>query len=448
MLRFLSQSFPARRNDNDLNTRCSTVRTHGKRFFANRCGTVAIMMGITLPIFVGLLGLGVDVPNWYLAKRKAQTAVDAGAISGAYALYYTDSSHVARAAAADGAKRNEFVAGSDTTLTINIPPLSGPYAGDPSAIEVIVTQKQTLFFASILMDDEVNVVARAVAAAVNIGGDVCILGLDKEADGTLEFTGNNVTNVGCGVSSNSNSDASFLVWGSGELHATPVRAVGDIKVGNAADLYSDAPLRSFSLPVKDPYGVKGLDVQVTNMPGTCEAYDHKAQTLVLQPGRYCDGLKLSNADVTFEAGTYYLEDDFDVSGTSTLTGEGITFVLTGSGKDYANVKFAGGTVADLSAPTSGPYEGILFFQDPNAPSFKGNTMITNWFLGGSDMIFAGALYFPNQMLVYTGGADVGGSCLQIIGRKIMITGSAEIALDCPPDMDMAAIQNMDIRLVE
>lgn len=448
MLRFLSQSFPARQKDHDLHTRCSTARAHGKRFFADRCGTIAVMMSITLPIFIGLLGLGVDVPNWYLAKRKAQTAVDAGAISGAYALFYTDSAYEARSAATDGAERNEFVAGSEAILTINIPPLSGPYAGDPTAIEVIATQKQTLFFASILMDDEVNVIARAVASAVNIGGEVCILGLDKEADGTLEFTGNDVTNVGCGVSSNSNSDSSFLVWGSGELHATPVRAVGDIKVGNAADLYSGAPLRSFALPVKDPYGTKGLDLQVTGMPGPCEDYDHNAQTLILQPGRYCDGLKLSNADVTFEAGTYYLEDDFDVSGTSTLTGEEITFVLTGSGKDYATVKFAGGTVADLSAPTSGPYEGVLFFQDPNAPSFKGNTMITNWFLGGSDMVFSGALYFPNQMLVYTGGADVGGGCLQMIGRKIKITGNAEIALDCPPDMDITAIENLAIKLVE
>ena len=89
MLQFLSRSFATPRNDNGSGTRSSTVRTHGKRFLADRRGTIAIMMGIILPVFIGFLGLGVDVTNWYLSKRKLQTAVDAGAYAGALALSAT-----------------------------------------------------------------------------------------------------------------------------------------------------------------------------------------------------------------------------------------------------------------------------------------------------------------------------------------------------------------------
>ena len=52
-------------------------------------GSMAIVIAIVLPILIGFMGLSVDVTNWYLAKRKVQTAVDSGAISGALTLSYT-----------------------------------------------------------------------------------------------------------------------------------------------------------------------------------------------------------------------------------------------------------------------------------------------------------------------------------------------------------------------
>ncbi len=39
-------------------------------FGKDKRGGAAILIGLTLPIFVGFLGLGVDVTNWYLSKRK------------------------------------------------------------------------------------------------------------------------------------------------------------------------------------------------------------------------------------------------------------------------------------------------------------------------------------------------------------------------------------------
>ena len=123
-------------------------------------------------------------------------------------------------------------------------------------------------------------------------------------------------------------------------NATPVSTVGDIAIGGNGQLQSAAPLRSFQSPFLDPYGSKGRNLSTQGlMPSACTFNSlHLGDDTPLDPGRYCDGLKISGADVTFSAGTYIIDGgDFDVSGTSTLIGDGVTFVLTGSGNDYATV---------------------------------------------------------------------------------------------------------------
>src|SRR4029077_1698624 len=50
---------------------------------ADRSGSVAVIMGILLPILVGTLGLGFEVSNWYRVTRSMQNAADAAAIAAA-----------------------------------------------------------------------------------------------------------------------------------------------------------------------------------------------------------------------------------------------------------------------------------------------------------------------------------------------------------------------------
>ncbi len=422
-------------------------------FGKDRRGGAAILIGLTLPMFVGFLGLGVDVTNWYLSKRMLQTAVDSAVISAALTYSYTDDLAAARDAAADSAGRNDFTVGSGTTMAVNFPPTQGAYTGDDAAVEVIATWDQVVYLASVIFGDDVTVRARAVATLVGVPSEHCVLGLDPDFADTVEFTGNSNFTVNCGVASNSHSDEALTIWGNADIISTPVSTVGDIAVGGSGQLQSAAPLRSFQSPFLDPYGPKGRDLGTYGlMPSECTFTSLHLDLGIdtpLNPGRFCDGLKISDTNVTFSPGTYIIDGgDFTVSGTSTLIGDGVTFVLTGSGTDYATVKFSGGTIADLTAPTDGPFDGILFYQDADAPSFKGNTMISNTFLGGSEMVLTGALYFPSQEIVYTGGANLGGVCIQIIGRKVTFTGSGTIGFDCPNDMDIGPIVSLRVKLVE
>ena len=80
----------------------------------------------------------------------------------------------------------------------------------------------------------------------------------------------------------------------------------------------------------------------------------------------------------------------------------------------------------MSAPTSGEFSGILFYQDQDAA----DTVNDNKFNGGSATNFTGVLYFPNQEVEFTGGNTTGGSCTQIVARLISFSGNSEMNNEC------------------
>src|SRR5690242_16537754 len=104
------------------------------QLLADKRGTVAIIFGMTLPVLVGMAGLGVEAGLWYRTKRAEQTAADAAAIAGALELLHSNKSNMVAAARSDSAL-NGYPNSSPNTVTVNNPPQSGPNAGQASAVE-------------------------------------------------------------------------------------------------------------------------------------------------------------------------------------------------------------------------------------------------------------------------------------------------------------------------
>ena len=95
-------------------------------------GAVAVYVAIVLPAFVGAGGIAVDVASWYSTKRTMQSGVDAAAYAAPLELAQQGLDEAPdltamQAVANDAASRN----GIGTMVTLNVPPLSGPAAGDP-----------------------------------------------------------------------------------------------------------------------------------------------------------------------------------------------------------------------------------------------------------------------------------------------------------------------------
>lgn len=149
-------------------------------------------------------------------------------------------------------------------------------------------------------------------------------------------------------------------------------------------------------------------------------------TVTLQPGSYFGGLAITgNAKVTFSPGTYALAGGgLSVTGNSTLTGSGVTFYDTSApGYAYGPIDLTGNETANLSAPTSGPLEGMLFFQDRSIPVGSTGSTVT----GNSTSTLDGVVYFPTTSLKYTGNSSGSGYTF-LIADTIKITGNSSMTL--------------------
>ena len=159
----------------------------------------------------------------------------------------------------------------------------------------------------------------------------------------------------------------------------------------------------------------------------CGAVDVAGNASVtLPPGRYYGGIKITgNANVTFSPGTYILAGGgLTVTGNSTLKGTGVTFYNTSAtGYAYAPINLAGNETANLSAPTSGTFEGFLFFQDPAiSVGSAGLTVV-----GNSSSTFDGIIYSPTTAVTYVGNSSGSGYTI-LIGYTITMTGNSSFTV--------------------
>ena len=430
------------------------------RLWGDRSGVSFITTALTLPVIIGMTGLGVDVTFWFKDRRELQTIADSAAVAGAVARNNGATIADTQQAVYDHATRDGFVAAGNDLVTANIPPSSGPNQGNNAYVEVIVNQERELFFASLFQDAAPIIEARAVGGAV-FSGEHCIIGLDWYMDGAVEFSGTADANISCGVASNSESPSSIAIIGDAVLSADPAQAYGDILVQGSGELITNKPVQSFSQRVIDPYGPDGADLQVPadspcDYPGGMTV---NGATVTLDPGRYCGDLGIINGDVTFNPGVYIIDGgDFNVTGTSILYGEDVTFILTGADPDDIGIfHITGGTVAILIAPGpegqpayDGDYAGVLFYVDQTASSFQGANLIDNTTQGGSAMDLRGAIYSATREITYTGGASNGAGCLQIVARKVSFEGLSYInnSQEACEEQGVQAVYQVQVRLAE
>ena len=375
------------------------------RFLDDRRANTAIMFALSMPILVGMAGLGVETGYWYFKQRELQTAADVAAIAGAVEKRSGKAYAAIQAAATTEAVEHGYVAG---TIIVNNPPTSGTHI-DTKSVEVLLTMPATRFFSQLFAGDSVTLHARGVAFA-NDGGQACILALDPTASGAVTFTGNNLTLInGCNVMSNSLSDSSLVVNGSADVTVPCVLAAGGLSVDEGLNLTDCTEPQSNVPPAADPFA--GLPQPAVG--GPCLTLPSGNGAATLSPGRYCGGGNLKG-DKTFLPGTYVMDGgDFRINASANVTGSGVTFFMANN----ATTNFNGTASINLSAPTSGTYKGVIFYGDPD------NSYNTNKFNGTANSMLTGALYFPNQDVEFLGNFSGQNGCMRVVSRTVKFTGS-------------------------
>ena len=390
-----------------------------KRFWKETSGGVMIYAAFALPILLAVSGLAVDLGLWYVDKRVTQTAADSAAISSALEvmrldqpdIYESDILDIALASGGD----NGYHPSYGDTMELHYPPETGPYAGDDSAVEVIVRRPTAAFLGRILFKDDVTVASRAVAR-VDIN-DTCIWALNRTADKAIRISGAATVDLPCGILSNSNAEEAFSSDGSACVTAKRIRVVG----GSVGDCINPDPSLGMNA-VNDP-----LNGMAPPAYGPCEFSSNirvnSGDTLTLDPGVYCGMISvMSGGTLHFNEGLYVLDTaSMNFSSNATVTGSdaGVTFYITPDSGQGDNISVAANASVSLTAPgEDGELPGVLFYQDRES---SGD--ISHSFTGQASMDLEGILYFPNQRLQIAGGSEFDPVTTLIIADQVEFTGS-------------------------
>jgi hypothetical protein len=426
-------------------------------------GQVLIMTVLAMTVLLGFMALAIDVGFLFRARRNMQIAADAAAIAAALDYKYNNSKTSAQNAGVSAAAANGVTStgtcpianANNTYVCINIPPLYGPNAGSAGFVEAQIEQpNQTVFMGIITHNNFLPVGARAVVSAGASGG--CIWTLAKSGKDVSLTGSGSITASNCDIFDDSNASNALTLTGSGSVTAKEIGIVGSYNKTGSGSISPNPPTTGIT-PAADPLGLSAPTITAGTCTGTsavCNPSNTGSGSLVVTPGNYTSISNTGSGTVTLNpgnyvitgnltntgsgsmvlgAGNYTIGGNFSSTGSSSLTlGSGLYTVggnlnLTGSGAlTGLGVTFytQGGTTVtgsgsmDLTAPTSGAYSGVLFFQpstDSSAVALTGS--------GGATV--QGILYAPGSALTLTGSGSLTVS-LDIIVDSLSVTGSGSI----------------------
>lgn len=401
-------------------------------------GQANLLIVLALGLFLlGAVGLGVDVSHLYAQRQMAQAAADAGAQAGLMSFYrgtYTTSTFSSGDACTSTALTPCSYAASDGFTTSNGDVLSVTYGNNTSAAApagVTLPPSSTFPVSWVTMSIRrsvpttlmrvlgVNTGSAGVTATAALAttSPNCVTTLSTSGTG-LQLGGSADLELGtCGIQVNSNMTVNGAKV---QVQAGSIQVNGSFPTGDS----NIQPQPTSGPQVNDPYAYLQAPAIDTTCNGGANTNVKVTKDTTLSPGTYCGGITVSNGSVTFNSGTYVLlGGGFKITGGN-LTGNGVTFYNTFNATyAYGTVDMSGNGNETLSAPSSGPYQGVLFFEDRNAPSGNSET-----FNGTTGQSFTGALYFPNNTVKYVGN-DTTTQNLAIVSKYASFSGNASLTVD-------------------
>lgn len=403
-------------------------------------GQVLVLVAISIPLLLGFAGFALDVGVLQVERQRLQAATDSAAIAGAAELNYGDWTTAANTASS----LNGYVNGTNVvTVSVNpsgaaVPsPLYGVYAGQPRYLEVILTENVPTFFIRLFHINSVAVQTRAVAGLGIAQDCIYILG----GSGTTLSLNNNakLDAPGCGIIVDSSGSPAISVVGSASLTGASVDSVGTTSTNNSGSITPTAV--TGVAPVSDPFG---YITPPSYSAASCTSdplshYSNGGSSYSVGPGSNFSNtqngnltcytslfLGSNNDTVTVNPGIYVITGELQTGSGTLLGGNGVTFYLVGNGQ----VNIVNGATLNFSAPSSGAYDGILFYQDRSDTNAA-------YIEGGSSSTLNGVLYFPTAALNIGNGTTTT-VYTPVVANSLTVQGGSNIT-----DSDYSSINSSD-----
>src|SRR5262245_49390935 len=178
---------------------------------------------------LGMLALSLDGGSLLSERRQAQGAADAAAMAAAADLYYNyyvnyglDPGGTARASAFKNALDNGYPNdGLRSDVEVFIPPITGPYTGQPGYVEVYIHSHQDRAFSNIFGSSKFTIHTRAVAVGLPMAPNVGILVLNPNEKSSFSVGGGGTTTIGGTPVIANSSDSGGTIANGGSLVIAP-----------------------------------------------------------------------------------------------------------------------------------------------------------------------------------------------------------------------------------
>jgi hypothetical protein len=410
------------------------------RRIRRRRGAVAVLIAILLVAIVSIAAIALDGGTLMDNHQQVQGAADAAAIAAATKLFsnypaieasgftYFDPGGEAKTAALASSQINGFPNdGVNSKVTVNIPPLSGPFKDKAGYAEAIVTNYQKRYFSGIWGSSSIASTGRAVARGRWAGSGQGIVVLEPNAKSALNGSGTSAMTVtgGAAVIVNSSDSWAANVAGGGGIKAD------DFEIHGGYSGFLNGEVHTGVAPQPDPLRYLPEPSVPANGTMSTKGIGNGNKEYTLTPGRYTNLPGFNAGDVVKiqQGGTIYIDGGgFKSTGASIImdsstSGGVMIYNSPKSAAQSEQIQISGnsaGTV-NLSARTIGPYAGMLLFQKRNATQPMS-------IAGGGNFSLIGTFYAANANLQITGNGDaVIGS--QYISRTLNLGGNGNILIN-------------------
>jgi hypothetical protein len=433
------------------------LQTH-TRGASPRKGTVVVVVAVTLVAILSAVALSLDGGMMMDKRRQAQCAADSAALAAANDLYKNwfvtgstygyqyqglDPAGSAKAAALAEAKANGYENGvNGCVVTVNIPPLSGPFAGKPTHTEVIISHTQKRYFSRLFGTEDMTYGARAVSRGRRGGIKDAILVLSPDKKSALNAGGNgSVTVTGAPVQVNSIDPEAMVANGNGSMSAPTFMVGGSPGYTTPGGGSFTGTIAPNSEPIPDPLAyLPPPDYSSLVVRRTNKLQHGGNQTDTILPGIYQGGISITGGTVILSPGIYYMDGGgFSLSGTGNLVGQGVMiYNAPQSTSDKISIGGQGSVV--LSPMMAGPYQGILLFQDRNS-----TTPVNVSASPGVEFTVTGTFYAASAELSVTGNGTQQTIGSQYISDTLILSGNGTYNCSWSPDLTPGT---RDVLLVE
>ncbi len=387
-------------------------------------GQAIVLIALAIVGLVGFTALSVDGGLVFSDRRQAQNAADTAAMSAALAkLRGENFSNTALSLAAANGYDNNGTSNVVTVTTANTP--SGECPDTGTDITVQITSHVDTAFAPVVGTDQLTNTVAATSRAC----DIHTVGGAPLYNGSSVFATKSGTCNGANGSSILVSGSSDLqIWGGNVGSASTDGSCLNFKGGEAqlkkeesgtacADVITAASSGGTFKSLKGEDGCGNVNYSQTfdappaDLGITCSGNATKSGSS-MSPGNWTGDFPPSSVQ-TLSPGTYCINGDFVMNGNDKLTATGVTIVM-----NTGRVKWNGNMEMDISAPTSGPYAGLVIYAPPSNTS----QMTIN---GSGNVKMSGTFLAQNAPCDYVGSGQLQKQYMQFICYTWQMNGNAQ-----------------------